>query len=54
MSLVRAIQRASPLPAPPTPTVFTNALTLSFEAKAYGPGAREDEYEVPRAAQSVR
>lgn len=44
-SLVRAIQRASPLPAPPSPTVFTNALTLAFEAKAYEPGYREDEYE---------
>lgn len=45
LSLVRAIQRASPLPAPPSPTVFTNALTLSFEGKSYAPGMREDEYE---------
>jgi hypothetical protein len=45
LSLVRAIQRASPLPAPPNPTVFTNALTLSFEGRAYQPGVREDEYE---------
>ena len=45
MSLVNAIQRASPLPAPPSPTVFTNVLTLFFEGKAYVPGYREDEYE---------
>ena len=45
MSLVNAIQRASPLPAPPSPTVFTNVLTLSFEGKAYVPGYREDEYQ---------
>ncbi len=45
MSLVHAIQRASPLPSPPNRSVFTNVLTLSFEAKAYAPGFREDEYE---------
>jgi hypothetical protein len=54
MSLVDAIQRASPLPSPPSPTVFTNVLTLSFEGKAYKMGYREDEYEsrpieIPRA-----
>ena len=32
LSLVQAIQRASPLPAPPSEKVFTSALTLSFEA----------------------
>jgi hypothetical protein len=45
LSLVRAIQLASPLPAPPDPSVFTNALTLTFEGKAYEPGYRDDEYE---------
>lgn len=45
MSLVNAIQRASPLPAPPSPTVFTNTLTLYFEGRTYTPGYREDEYE---------
>lgn len=30
-SLVHAIQRASPLPAPPSPTVFTKVLMLTFE-----------------------
>jgi len=53
MSLVNAIQRASPLPSPPSPTVFTNVLTLSFEGRAYVPGYREDEYE-PRAVEVAR
>jgi len=44
-SLVNAIGRASPLPAPPSPTVFTNALTLTFEARPYAPGASEQDYE---------
>jgi hypothetical protein len=54
LSLVRAIQRSSPLPAPPSPTVFTNALTLAFEAESFVPGYREDEYEVQtvRSAQT--
>lgn len=45
LSLVRAIQEASPLPAPPDPSVFTSELMLGFEAKAYVPGYRDDEYE---------
>lgn len=45
LSLVRAIQQASPLPAPPDPSVFTSELMLGFEAKAFVPGYREDEYE---------
>jgi hypothetical protein len=53
MSLVRAIQRASPLPAPPSPTVFSNVLTLSFEGRAFKSGYREDEYE-PRATSVAR
>jgi hypothetical protein len=48
MSLVNAIQRASPLPSPPSPTVFSNVLTLSFEGRAYVPGYREDEYQPVR------
>lgn len=32
MSLVQAIQRASPLPAPPSEKVFTAVLTLNFDA----------------------
>ncbi len=53
VSLVNAIQRASPLPSPPSPTVFSNVLTLSFEARAYVPGYREDEYE-PQASSVAR
>jgi hypothetical protein len=53
MSLVQAIQSASPLPPPPIPTVFTNVLTLSFEGRAYVPGYREDEYE-PRSVEVAR
>src|SRR5687767_7782514 len=53
MSLVRAIQRASPLPAPPSPTVFSNVLTLSFEGRPFKPGYREDEYE-PRPTSVAR
>lgn len=44
-SLINAIQQASPLPAPPSPTVFTNVITLTFEARAYEQGAAESEYE---------
>jgi hypothetical protein len=44
-SLVDAIQRASPLPAPPSPTVFTRALTLMFEAHTYMSDSPEGDYE---------
>jgi hypothetical protein len=33
-SLVAAIERASPLPAPPHPSVFTTALILKFEGRS--------------------
>ena len=45
-SLVIAIQQASPLPAPPSPTVFSNAMTLTFVGYAYVAGRSEDEYEL--------
>lgn len=45
LSLIQAIQHASPLPAPPSPTVFTQALTLMFEAHAYTPDRPQGEYE---------
>lgn len=45
-SLINAIQMASPLPAPPSPTVFTNALTLTFESRP------EDDYEPVTAGKS--
>jgi hypothetical protein len=49
-SLVVAINQSSPLPAPPTPTVFKSSLTMAFEAHAYQPGSvlDQDEFE-PRA-----
>ncbi len=37
-SLVVAIDQASPLPAPPIPSVFARAVTMTFEAHAYRPG----------------
>jgi hypothetical protein len=43
-SLVTAIQQSSPLPAPPSPTVFSNAITLNFTGFEYGPGSAADEY----------
>jgi hypothetical protein len=44
-SLVVAINQASPLPAPPIPTVFARDLTMTFEAHAYEPGDPSYEYE---------
>ena len=46
-SLVQAIQRASPLPSPPDPSLFADALTMSFTALAYEPGASPQDYESP-------
>jgi hypothetical protein len=45
-SLVVAIQSAAPLPAPPSPTVFSASITLNFVGYAYSPGASADEYEI--------
>jgi hypothetical protein len=53
MSLVMAIQQASPLPAPPSPSVFTNILVLNFESGSYRPGGSEDGYEPPAAPRTV-
>ena len=44
-SLVRAIQSASPLPAPPDPAVFTQSLNLELEAEPYAPGHGSDGFE---------
>src|SRR5690606_929285 len=47
-SLVAAIERASPLSAPPEPSVFTSTIVLSFNASQYQPGVSiEGEYEPP-------
>jgi hypothetical protein len=49
-SLVVAINQSSPLPAPPIPNVFTQVVTMSFEANPYHPGSPPDLYEMePRA-----
>jgi hypothetical protein len=44
-SLVRAIQSASPLPAPPDPSVFSRVLRLRFQADPYSVGKPPDQYE---------
>ena len=48
-SLVTAILAASPLPAPPKPTVFSDALTLTFVANAFTSSSDPDDYALPRA-----
>jgi hypothetical protein len=45
-SLVAAIFSASPLPAPPSPTVFTHSLTMTFTGIEYTPGSVTDDYEI--------
>lgn len=53
-SLVLAIQQASPLPAPPSPTVFTYKVNLTLTGYAYVAGSSDDGYEAaPRTAQDV-
>jgi len=47
-SLVIAIQHASPLPAPPSPKVFTRSLSLDFTGYRYIAGAPEEGYEIAR------
>jgi hypothetical protein len=49
-SLVLAIQQASPLPAPPSPMVFSPAITLKFVGYAYIAGGADDEYETVSTA----
>ncbi len=45
LSLVHAIEAASPLPAPPTPAVFAHHVLISFRAAAYSSGAAAELYE---------
>jgi hypothetical protein len=45
LSLVHAIESASPLPAPPDPGVFTPTVTLEFESAVYSPQADPDLFE---------
>ncbi len=44
-SLVQAIQSASPLPAPPDPTVFSRVLTLDFTAQPFEAGADPEGFQ---------
>lgn len=44
-SLVVAIQQASPLPAPPSPTVFNRVVTMSFVGYPYVLGGSDVGYE---------
>jgi hypothetical protein len=44
-SLVMAINEASPLPAPPDPSVFAYTLTLEFSASPFRPTGSADDYE---------
>jgi hypothetical protein len=45
LSLVNAIQGASPLPAPPDPSVFASTIDLHFSSIAYAPDRTEQGYE---------
>jgi hypothetical protein len=60
LSLVQAIQSASPLPAPPDPDVFSRTVHMAFSAEAYSPQSPVDQYEpaasalVVQAAQDAR
>jgi hypothetical protein len=44
MSLVRAIQSASPLPAPPDPSVFARTLTLDLVTQPFIPGGNPEGF----------
>jgi len=53
LSLVQAIESASPLPAPPDPSVFTRIVHASFVAPPYGPGVQQALYEPEFLAQQA-
>ncbi len=50
LSLVHAIEAASPLPAPPNPAVFVHHVLLMFRAMPYSAGVSAVPYEPPRSA----
>jgi hypothetical protein len=52
-SLVNAIQSASPLPAPPTPEVFSGTLTSRFESTVYSSANSADGFEPAMVGSSV-
>jgi hypothetical protein len=54
LSLVQAIQSASPLPAPPDPDVFTRTVHLAFNAEPYSTSESPDQYEPEAAARVVQ
>jgi hypothetical protein len=45
VSLVHAIESASPLPAPPDPSLFATHVTLDFDSATYSPGTNPDGFE---------
>ena len=45
LSLVQAIQAASPLPAPPDPAVFKRTFSLRFQSLPYSPTVAAELYE---------
>jgi hypothetical protein len=52
-SLVSAIRTASPLPAPPDPSVYADVLLLVFESDGFRPGGSSDEFEPANASALV-
>jgi hypothetical protein len=53
LSLVQAIESASPLPAPPDPAVFTRIVHANFEARAYESGVPQAQYEPEAVAEQA-
>jgi hypothetical protein len=49
-SIVQAIQSASPLPAPPHPDVYSEAVTLTFTSHAFDPAGSAEGFEPPMQA----
>ena len=45
LSVERAIESASPLPAPPDPAVFTRLLTLELSSEAFEPAKSHEGFE---------
>lgn len=49
LSLVHAVEAASPLPAPPNPAVFARHVILEFRSMAWSPAVSAELYEPPDA-----
>lgn len=54
LSLVHAIEAASPLPAPPNPAVFVHHVLLTFRAMPYSAASSAALYERPRPVATDR